>query len=157
VRISETAGQLSNDLRRIAYALHPSTLDHLGLAVALRAYIREFVKRSGIQVSFTAAGVPPTVSQEIASSFYRITQEALRNIGKHAAHSSVAIRLKGTPTHLKLSIRDDGPGFDREGVRSKGGLGLISMEERARLIHAAFELKTRPGGGAAIAVSAPLA
>lgn len=156
LKISEGFGQLSNDLRRIAHALHPSSIDHLGLAVTLRGYCREFAIRSGIRVRFTAARVPAQFPPEIASSLYRITQEALRNCAKHAAGCDVTVRLAGTAADLKLTIRDNGPGFDREAVRSKGGLGLISMQERARLIHAVFHLVTEPGSGASITVSAPL-
>jgi two-component system, chemotaxis family, CheB/CheR fusion protein len=154
--IRDSAGQLSNDLRRIAYALHPSALDHLGLTVALRAYGREFSKRTRIPVKFITARVPAKVPQEISSSFYRITQEALRNVLKHSSAGSVCIRLTGGNNNLTLVIRDNGPGFEREAIRGKNGLGLISMEERARLISGTFQLETRPGHGVSITVSAPL-
>jgi two-component system, chemotaxis family, CheB/CheR fusion protein len=154
--IRDEAGQLSSDLRKIAYALHPSTLDHLGLTVAIRAYGREFSTRTGIPVRFSAAKVPPKVPPEVASSIYRITQEALRNVSKHVKTGRVAIRLKGTPGHLTLVIQDQGPGFDTAAVRGNGGLGLISMEERARLIHASFQLESQPGSATTITVSVPL-
>lgn len=156
VEIAEGFGQLSNDLRRIAYGLHPSTLDHLGLAVALRGFCREFSRRTRIHVRFTAGGLPARFPPDVASAFYRITQEALRNIAKHAPASDIKIRLTGGDNQAKLTIRDNGPGFDREAVRAKGGLGLISMQERSRLIHAAFDITTEPGGGATITVIAPL-
>jgi signal transduction histidine kinase len=154
--IRDTAAQLSNDLRRMAHALHPSTLDLLGLTVALSAYAREFSRRTAIPVEFSASGAPAEVAPEIASSFYRIAQEALRNIARHAAGSAAQIRLTGDDSRLTLAIQDSGPGFDREAMRGQGGLGLVSMEERARLIHASFQLQTAPGRGVAITVSAPL-
>ena len=83
---------LSNDVRRIAYELHPSTLDHLGLAVAIRSYIREFSEREGIPVHFTARKVPARIPAEVASALYRIVQEALRNVAKHAGKTSVPSR-----------------------------------------------------------------
>jgi len=153
--IRDVAAQLSNDLLRIAYALHPSTLDLLGLTVALSAYAREFSKRTGIPVEFSASGVPAELPQEIGSSFYRIAQEALRNVARHGG-GPAQIRLTGDNSRLTFAIHDSGPGFDREAVRGQGGLGLVSMEERARLIHASFQLTTAPGRGVSITVSAPL-
>lgn len=154
--IRDNAAQLSDDLKKIAYGLHPSTLDHLGLTVALRAYGREFSKRTGIRLKFDTANVPAQLPQPVASAFYRIAQEALRNVAKHAPDAQVVIQLDGDAAGLTLTITDDGPGFDPAAVRGKGGLGLVSMEERARLVHAAFHLKTQPGLGASITISAPL-
>ncbi len=153
--IQESVARLAEDLRRIAYGLHPSTLEILGLAGALGAYAREFSQRTGIAVDFSAAGVPPEISPGVVSAFYRIAQEALRNVARHAS-TSAEIRLTGENSLLTLSIRDNGPGFDREAVRGKGGLGLVSMEERARLIRARFEIDTAPGRGVSITVAAPL-
>jgi signal transduction histidine kinase len=151
--ISDDVGQFSDELRRIAYGLHPSTLDHLGLAVALRAFCREFAKRTRMRVRFTAGHLPSPFPPDIANSLYRITQEALHNVARHASDCAVSIRLTARGSIVKLTIRDDGPGFDRDLVRSKGGLGLISMRERARLIHASFDLVTEPGAGASITVT----
>ena len=153
--VRDDAARLSNDLRRIAYVLHPSTLDNLGLTGALSAYAAEFSKRTGIPIEFSATAVPEIVPQGIASAFYRVTQEALRNIVRHSGAAST-LRLTGESSHLTLSIHDNGPGFDRGAVRGRGGLGLVSMEERARLIGASFRLDTAPGEGVSITLSAPL-
>jgi signal transduction histidine kinase len=153
--VRDDAARLSNDLRRIAYVLHPSTLDNLGLTGALSAYAAEFSKRTGIPVQFTTSGVPEIIPQGIASAFYRITQEALRNIVRHSGAAS-SLRLTGENSHLNLAIHDRGPGFDRHAVRGRGGLGLVSMEERARLIGANFQIATAPGEGVSIKLSAPL-
>jgi two-component system CheB/CheR fusion protein len=147
---------LSNDVRRIAYELHPSALDHLGLAVAVRSYIREFSEREGIPVHFAPRKVPASISADVASTLYRIVQEALRNVAKHAGKTSVSIALTGGSNRLSLSIRDNGMGFDLDSVQDKGGLGLISMQERARLVRGDFSLKTLPGRGATITVHVPL-
>jgi two-component system CheB/CheR fusion protein len=154
--IRDEIGTLSNDLRRIAYELHPSTLDHLGLAVAIRTYSREFSEREGLPVQCTARKVPARVPPEVASALYRIVQEALRNVAKHAGKTSVAIALAGGSNQLMLSIRDHGVGFDKHAMQNKGGLGLIGMQERARLIRGEFSLETRPGRGAAIMIRVPL-
>jgi len=94
---------------------------------------------------------------EIANCFYRITQEALRNVAKHAPSAAfVSIHLTGKSSHLQLTIQDDGPGFDPDSVRGKGGLGLIGMEERARLIQGDFKLEARVGKGTVVSVGATL-
>jgi two-component system CheB/CheR fusion protein len=147
---------LSNDVRRIAYELHPSALDHLGLTVALRSFIQEYAEREGIPVQFTPRKVPTKIPAEIASTLYRIAQEALRNVAKHVGKTAVSIRLTGGSNQLSLSIKDNGIGFDAHSIREKGGLGLISMQERARLVHGTFSLNTRPGRGTTITVQVPL-
>jgi PAS domain S-box-containing protein len=153
--VRDDAARLSNDLRRIAYVLHPSTLDNLGLTGALSAYATEFSKRTGIPVEFITTGVPEFIPQGIASAFYRVTQEALRNVVRHSGAAST-LHLTGENSRLVLAIHDNGPGFERQSVRGQGGLGLVSMEERARLIGASFRLDTAPGEGVSITLSAPL-
>jgi two-component system CheB/CheR fusion protein len=153
--VRDDAARLSNDLRRIAHVLHPSTLDNLGLTGALSGYASDFSRRTGIPVEFTTSGVPDTIPQGIASAFYRITQEALRNIVRHSGAASF-ICLTGENSRLMLAIHDNGPGFDRQAVRGRGGLGLVSMEERARLIGASFQLDTAAGEGVTITLSASL-
>jgi two-component system, chemotaxis family, CheB/CheR fusion protein len=145
-------GRLSNDLRRIAYELHPSTLDHLGLSVALRSLSREFSEREGLPIKFTGRKLPARIPIEVASALYRIAQEALRNIAKHAGKTSARIVLAGGSSHLSLSVLDNGVGFDPLSMKAKGGLGLISMQERARLINGEFSLESSPGHGVTITV-----
>jgi signal transduction histidine kinase len=154
--IRDEIGELSNDIRRIAHQLHPANLDHLGLAVAIRTHSQEFSEREGLLIQFTAHQVPAQIPPEIASSLYRIVQEALRNVAKHAGETSVKIRLAGDSKHLSLSIRDYGIGFDKHSIRHKGGLGLIGMQERVRLVGGEFSLETRPGRGLAIMIRVPL-
>jgi signal transduction histidine kinase len=154
--VRDGVAALSNDVRRIAYELHPAALDHLGLRVALRSYIREFSEREKIPVVFTPRKVPARIPVEVGSAFYRIVQESLRNIAKHAGKASAKVTLTGGSNQLSLSIRDDGIGFDVRSARGKGGLGLVSMQERVRLIHGDFSLETLPGRGVTITIRVPL-
>jgi two-component system, NarL family, sensor kinase len=154
--IRDEVGALSNDIRRIAYQLHPSSLDHLGLSVALRTLCDEFAEREKLQVKFTVRSVPKRIPPDIASSLYRVVQEALRNVAKHAGTTAVGITLAGAPDRLSLTIRDNGAGFDARSVKGNGGLGLISMQERVRLVNGEFSLKTRPGHGVLITIQVPL-
>ena len=154
--VRDQTGTLANDLRRVAHGLHPSSLDHLGLAVALRSYAEEFSRSTAVQVQFKSRKVPRDIPAEVASCLYRIVQEALRNVGKHSSSAEVVIMLLGKPNSLDLSIHDNGMGFDSEAVRAKGGLGLISMQERVRLVQGHFSLKAQPGHGVLISVQIPL-
>ena len=154
--IRDEVGALSNDIRRIAYQLHPSSLDHLGLSVALRTLCNEFAEREKLKVKFAVRNVPKRIPPDIASSLYRVVQEALRNVAKHAGTTAVGITLAGGPDRLSLTIRDSGPGFDARSVKGNGGLGLISMQERVRLVNGEFSLKTRPGQGVLITIQVPV-
>ena len=154
--LRDQAGSLADDLRRVARGLHPSSLDHLGLPVALRSYAEEFSRSTAIPVRFTTSGVPRDISLDVASCLYRIVQEALRNVGKHAPAAKVEISVSASPQALDLSIRDDGDGFDSQLARESGGLGLISMHERVRLVQGQFSLDTKPGQGVHISVRVPL-
>lgn len=154
--VGNQAAGLSNDLRRVAHQLHPATLDHLGLSVALRSYTEEFSRSTAIRVEFTSLFMPRDVPLELASGLYRIVQEALRNVGKHASHAEVEIVLARVPTGVALFVRDNGEGFDMESARAKGGLGLISIQERVRLLDGSFTIETGFGKGVLISILCPL-
>jgi signal transduction histidine kinase len=154
--VRDQVGTVANDVRRIAYQLRPSALEHLGLSVALRSVVREFREREGLEVHFEARRVPRNIAPEIATSVYRIVQEALRNVAKHAGRTAVEVILKGQSNEMRLTVRDHGGGFNASAVQGGGGLGLISMQERVRLIGGDFLLNTSPGGGVEIIVRVPL-
>ena len=146
----------SEETRHIAHELHPSVLDDLGVVASLQSLCKEFSERVGIPVEFTNVALPGSVPREVASCLYRVAQESLQNIAKHASakHVSVALTLqKGTEV---LTIADDGTGFDQEAVKGRGGLGLIGMEERARLVNGNLSIAAQPGHGTRIALQVPL-
>ena len=146
----------SEETRHIAYRLHPSVLDDLGLVASLRALCKEFSEREGIAAEFDGSVPPGSLPREIVSCVYRIAQECLQNIAKHsnAKHVSVALSLR--KGGMFLSVEDDGIGFDVEAVKERGGLGLVSMEERARLVNGALSIEAQPGHGARISLIIPL-
>ncbi len=147
--------ELSEDVRRMAYQLRPSILDDLGLVPALRSYCEQFKSRERVSVAFTHARLPERIPPDIALCLYRVAQEALRNVAKHAATRRAAVTLTGTGEAVVLAVRDWGAGFEPDGAKRKG-LGIIGMEERVRLAGGAFELRSRPGHGAEIEVTIPL-
>ena len=143
---------LSDDIRRLSHQLHPSIVEDLGLESALRQLVTEFERIHKMPVQLTLHLTSP-VPADTATAFYRIAQEALRNAAKHASGAPVRVTLSEVDGEVRLSISDNGPGFDITTVRKHGGLGLISMRERARLAGGRFSVQTRPGDGTEIVVA----
>ena len=154
-RVHEQITELSTALREVSHRLHPSLVEHLGLAAALRALVDEYCL-SGGDASFVTHEVTPDLPRNAATALYRIAQEALRNASKHAAGAPVRITLMHRREQLQLKIEDAGAGFDPIQVRRKGGLGLLSMQERARLAGGSLLLRTRPGKGTLLLVRVPM-
>jgi len=147
----------SEEARHLAYTLHPSMLDDLGLEASLQALCREFSARAGnIALEFKGSAAPEAVSRETVSCLYRVAQESLQNIAKHAGAKRVSVALAARKRALVLTIADDGCGFNAESVKGQGGLGLIGMEERARLVHGKLTITSRAGIGTRIALQVPL-
>ena len=153
----EQVSSLSDDVRHLAYQLHPSILDDLGLEVALQSFVKDFSKWEGIPITFTTQSVPRNLNQQVASCLYRVTQESLRNMTRHAEASHVEVSLHGGKRSITLCIKDDGKGFDVKMVRSGGhGLGLIGMQERVRVVQGTISFNSIPGQGTEISVTVPL-
>ena len=154
--LGQKTSDLSDEVHRLARRLHPAILDDLGLEAALREECLDFSRRSGIPVQFRATDVPRAVPADVALCLFRGGQEALRNIGKHAGAQDVRFVLARHESNLALMIEDAGFGFKPEEARGRGGLGLISMEERARLVNGEFFIRSQPGQGTEIEVHVPL-
>jgi signal transduction histidine kinase len=148
--------RISQDAHRLSRQLHPSILDDLGLIKAAESECTSFSRREGIEVVFNHENIPRGIPKDVSLSLYRIIQEGLRNISKHACAEHISVSLKGLDHEVLLSVQDDGIGFDSAEVREKPGLGFSSMHERARLIHGEFSIKSQPGKGTVITVRAPL-
>jgi signal transduction histidine kinase len=144
-------------VRRLSHDLHPATLRLVGLAAALKSYCREVEERHDVQVSFAAQGDLGGLHPDIALCVFRIVQEALRNGAVHGDARRLEVSILRSGTSLELMVTDDGRGFDLESVRRSGsGLGLVSMEERARLVGGDVRILTRPMRGTAICVRLPV-
>ncbi len=144
----------SDEVRRIAHALHPSALEDLGITPALRALVENFRGNEQMMVTFSADGAPAPLPIDVATGVYRIAQEALRNANKHAGRAHVKVLLRGTPSGIRLQVTDSGEGFDPHAPRT--GLGLISMEERARLMGGTLKVESKMGEGTRITVDVPV-
>ena len=155
--VNEQVASLSDNVRNLAHQLHPSILDDLGLVVALQSFIKDFAKWENIAVFFQPRNVPPHLHRDIALCVYRVTQECLRNVAKHAQATHVSVEVTGSESGLQLMITDNGKGFSPGAVRSgTHGLGLIGMKERIRSVQGTFHVETSAGQGTTITVWIPL-
>lgn len=154
--IREQLGRLSDDLHGLAYTLHPSLLEHIGLEAAIQEHVAQFAKRTGLPVTFTAREVPESLSPDLATCLFRVMQESLQNLSKHAQTTDVTVKLSGSPKGIGLSVRDTGKGFDMDGkARERDGLGLVSMQERVRLLGGLLRIHSKLGGGTKVCAWIP--
>ena len=154
--IQDRIGELSEGVRRLAYQFHPSILDDLGLSIALRRLIDDFQTRTGLDARFISKDIPQHLAQDVVTCLYRVTQEGLANITRHARAKTVQVELMRVRDGLQLMIRDDGVGFDvnHDGGR-RGSLGLLSMKERVSLVAGSFTIDSTPGEGTLICAWVP--
>jgi signal transduction histidine kinase len=159
--LQQDVSSLAEQVRRLAHESHPGVLEHSGLASALQSYCDEQYRLTGLPIRFTARDVPAGIPKPVAASLYRITQEALRNVMKHAQATAVDVLLtsglddSGTPV-LRLTVMDNGKGFLVEDVREGAGLGLISIQERVRIARGQFGISSVLGEGTRVSVEVPI-
>ena len=152
--IQDRVVELSDVVRHLAYQLHPSILDDLGLPIALQRLVDDFTARSRIRGSFGHRDVPAAVPQEIASCLYRVAQESLSNVARHASASQVDVELTRSQSGLIVTITDNGVGFDSEqSGHGSHGLGLIGMKERVALVHGELLVSSAVGKGTRVQVA----
>jgi len=147
------------ELRQIISDLRPSQLDDLGLVPAIRWYIQNFQERTGIETTFNLRGEAVRLLSEYETVLFRITQEALTNVAKHARASRVDILLEVYSDQLKLTIQDDGKGFDLDTVINESqptGWGLMGISERTQLLGGHYNIMSASGQGTQIEIVVPL-
>jgi signal transduction histidine kinase len=155
--IQDRIVELSDDVRHLAYQFHPSVLDDLGLSVALERLVEDVAARSGIKANFTPRQGAQALPQGVATCLYRVAQESLANVVKHAGATHVEVVLAGGEEGVTLTVRDDGKGFDVERrLASHTSLGLVSMQERVHLVNGTCRITSQPGQGTQVTVSVPL-
>ena len=140
-------------VRSLSHALHPMILDELGLERAVQQYLPGFQKQTGIEVRYEKSGETRELNGPMATHMYRVLQEALNNVAKHAKSSRATVRLRYAPSAAVLEIEDEGVGFaDRNGK----GMGFISMRERAEMMNGRVEFLPGSGGGVLVRLTVPL-
>jgi PAS domain S-box-containing protein len=154
---SRQAKGLSADVHRISHGLHPAKLTQLGLAVALKGFCREVEMAHGIAVRFEAHDVPRVLPEDVALCLYRVGQEAIQNVVKHSHAKNAKLELVAVDDAIKLSVTDDGRGFEMGAERATSTLGLVSMQERVRLVQGEIAVKSKLGEGTCVEAFVPLA
>jgi signal transduction histidine kinase len=149
--VNELLDRATNELHGVIFDLRPPDLDDIGLVAAIEAYIQT-IQRTGLSCRLEVIGPSPNLVPEVRLSFYRIAQEALHNVVRHAGADEAVVRLETTDELVRLTIRDNGAGFDPEEAIRPTSLGLLSMQERAESIGATLTVVSRPGGGTAVVV-----
>jgi signal transduction histidine kinase len=152
----EGLARLSSDVHALSYRLHPSILEDLGLRAALKSECEHVGDTAPLQVDFDVNEIPEQVPPDVALCLFRITQESLRNIARHASASRVSINLRCLNSGLQLTVKDNGQGFDAEGPRAKASLGLASMRQRVALLGGKLKIDSKPFGGTTISAWVPI-
>lgn len=161
-KVTETEGLLKGiieKVRELAYGLRPPMLEQLGLAESLKWMIETYFSGGALAVDYRHRGAEGALEPDLALAMYRIAQEALTNVVKHAEAKRVIVRLAVSRGRLRLKIQDDGRGFDLGQQRAAGrraGLGLASMRERVEHLHGEMRLRSTPGCGCRLQVSCPI-
>jgi two-component system, NarL family, sensor kinase len=159
-KLREILGQTAEAVERISRDLRPSVLEHLGLAAVLRDTGTKFAARTGVAVTLTSVKLTARVPADTELALYRIFQEALQNVEKHARASHVTVSLMKMGDTVHFTVRDDGAGFNpkrhRTGPSEKGALGLLGMRERASYVGGVFTVKSGRRTGTEIEVRVPL-
>ncbi|HEY0460430.1 MAG TPA: PAS domain-containing protein, partial [Pyrinomonadaceae bacterium] len=149
--------RVSEHVHQISHELHPEKLRHLGLESALRGFCRELsAAHHNLKVDFEAENLPRELSEDISLCLYRVAQEALQNVAKHSGASSAQVNLKMENDEVRLSISDNGAGFDINDHKVKQSLGLISIQERVRAVRGAVKIAPELGIGTKIEASVPI-
>ncbi len=155
--LSARINGLAEGVHALSRRLHPAVLDELGLEAAIREECAAFSAQAPLSCEIESRGIPNSLPEDVALCLYRVAQESLRNIAKHARAGSVRVVLTGKKDGVSLRVEDSGDGFDLKDARGKGGLGLISMEERVRLLDGKFTIQSHQGKGTTVDVFVPLA
>jgi signal transduction histidine kinase len=154
--VREGLVRLCEDVHSLSYRLHPAMLDDLGLPTALRAECERFCQRLPISIDLALDDLPEPVSGATALALFRVAQEALRNVARHAQARVVHLSLRALDDGLELAVQDDGCGFNPLEHRDRPSLGLASMRERIELLGGEFDLDSTPGHGTTVIAWTPL-
>lgn len=156
-RIQANMAQVSESIRRLSRELHPAVLEHSGLGSALRDYCSEYGLATHIRISCKTHGSFGSVPPDVALCVFRVTQEALQNVAKHAHVAEAEVELTRADGEIRLTVSDRGVGMESDRARMPTGLGLVSMKERARLVNGTFRIEGAPGLGTILSLTIPMA
>jgi two-component system sensor histidine kinase UhpB len=156
--VNDLARSTLNEVHTMAVRLRPSVLDDLGLSAALRSYVKEFSRNTGINVQMQPLAMAERLSAELETVLYRVVQEALTNVARHSGARNCHVGLKRNGAKIEGFVSDDGQGFDSQVMMSEQGrgLGLHGMKERIELVGGSLGFDSRPGEGATVFLEVPI-
>jgi PAS domain S-box-containing protein len=154
--LRESTNRLTEDIRSLSHQLHPAVLEHLGLVTALESYIETFKDEEGIKVNLTAEIGDGKIPFQSSICLYRVAVEALRNVSRHSGAATAAVSIQRRNNSIELQVTDWGKGFDVETARKGAGLGLVSIEERLRLLQGTCEVHSSADKGTTLVARLPL-
>jgi PAS domain S-box-containing protein len=149
-KLQKQTSEIANDIQSLSHELHSAKLQYLGIVGAVRGFCREFGEQQKVEVNFQARDLPSPLSPDISLCLFRVLQEALHNAAKHSGVRHFEVELWGTSDEVHLTVRDSGAGFDREAAKESKGLGLISMEERLKLVNGTLSIESQLKSGTTI-------
>jgi PAS domain S-box-containing protein len=153
--LQKQASEIASDIQSLSHELHSAKLQYLGIVGAIRGFCREFGEQQKVEIDFQSHDLPMPLSPEISLCLFRVLQEALHNSAKHSGVKSFEVRLWATPDEIHLTVRDSGVGFHPEAARVGRGLGLVSMEERLKLLNGTLAIESQPKRGTTIHARVP--
>jgi PAS domain S-box-containing protein len=155
-RVKEHATQAAEHVRQISHQVHPAILDDLGLKMALEEYCSEFESRSGIVTHFTTENLPDRLPSDISDCIYHIAGECLRNASKHSGGGTVFVNVGMVGNMVHLNVRDNGIGFNLSASSTSRGIGIVTMNERARLVGGRVSIRADVAEGTTVSVEVPV-
>jgi len=153
--LQNEATQITNDVQLLSHELHSSKLEYLGIVGATKNFCKEFSEHHKVEIDFQSHDLPAGLPIELSLSLFRVLQEALRNATKHSGVKRFEVKLWGTPHEIHLTVRDSGVGFHPEATKGGRGLGLLSMEERLKLLNGTLAIESQPRRGTTIHACVP--
>jgi PAS domain S-box-containing protein len=154
--LHKQASELAADIQSLSHELHSTKLEYLGAVAAMRDLCRELGEQTKVKIDFKSQDLPQPLPPNISLCLFRVLQESLRNALKHSGASQVEVDLRGTPAEIHLVVSDRGVGFDSKTARESPGLGLVSMEERLKLLKGIISIESKPRHGTTIHARVPL-
>jgi len=154
--VRQRVSDLGKDIQALSHRLHSSKLEYLGLVAAAKSFCHESSEQRNVRIEFNHSDVPATIPKVISLCLFRVLQEALQNAVKHSADQNFTVEVHGTKEGISLAVRDSGIGFDWRDAMNRGGLGLISMRERLRLVNGELSIRSEPGRGTTVIARVPL-
>jgi len=153
--LQKQISEIALDIQSLSHELHSSKLEYLGVAFAMRSFCKEFAEQQKVEIDFQTHDLPSPVPPDISLCLFRVLQEALHNSVKHSGVRRFEARMWGTSNQIDLMVQDSGVGFDSEAAKKSRGLGLISMQERVKLVKGTLLIESQPKRGTTIHARVP--